>query len=321
MAVYTKLTKEEIQNYLKNYQIGQLLEYSEIVTGIDNSNFLLKTNQGKFILTIFEARIKENELPFFINFKLHLAKKAICCPKPIINNSGEIIGNLKNKKASIVSFLEGSVLQPNINGYYTNITAKHCFEIGKILAKLHLAALDFKSNRFNDLGNLAWDSFFKKFENLADNFQENLKVEILDNLVFLKKNWRNNLPSCACHLDLFPDNVFFDNNLNINGVIDFYFAANDFMIYDFAIVVNSWCFDENNIFIQEKFDEVLRGYESVRKFSQIEKDFLKTACLGAAMRFVLTRLHDWFFTPKNSLVKIKNPQEYLTKLRFFRSQI
>ena len=325
MAVYTRLSTEEIQNHLQNYQIGELLEYSEIIAGIDNSNFILKTSKGKFILTIFEARIKENELPFFINLKLHLAKKGICCPKPITNSSGEIIANLKGKKSSIVSFLNGATLESSDDGYYCNITTKHCFEVGKILAKLHDAAIDFKMSRFNDLGNFAWDSFFKKFANLTDQYQQGLKAEILDNLSFLSQNWQNdfvkNLPNCASHLDLFPDNVFFDEKSNLTGVIDFYFAANDLMIYDFAVIVNAWCFDENNNFCQDRFDDMLQGYESIRKFSESEEMFLKIACFGAAMRFLLTRLHDMFFTPKDSVVKIKNPQEYLTKLRFFRAQI
>ncbi|MBM5782069.1 MAG: homoserine kinase [Pelagibacterales bacterium] len=320
MAVYTRLSTEEIKQHLLNYKIGELIEYTEIIEGIDNSNFILETTSGKFILTVFESRIKKDELPFFINFKSHLAKKGICCPKPLENNSGNIISDLKGKKSCIVTFLKGSNLK-SFEGYQDNITDKHCFEVGKILAQLHQASMGFESSRFNDLGNTVWKEFFAKFKKLTQEYQKNLQLEIEDNISFLKENWVSNLPSCPSHLDLFPDNVFFDDKSEVSGVIDFYFAANDLVIYDFAIAVNAWCFDKDNNFIETRFDKMLAGYESVRKFSLEEKNFLTIACLGAAMRFLLTRLHDMFFTPKDSIVNIKNPQEYLAKLRFFRSKL
>jgi homoserine kinase type II len=298
-----------------------LISLKEIIDGIDNSNFILETEKGKFILTIFESRIDKNDLPFFINFKLHLAEKEIPCPCPILDNSGLIISDLKEKKSTIVTFLSGATLKPSQDGYYDNISINHCFEVGKILAKLHLAAQDFEVSRINDLGVNGWSALFSKFENLIESYQKNLRGEITENLNFLKSSWKHDLPTYAAHLDLFPDNVFFDKNANLSGVIDFYFAANDALIFDFAIVVNAWCFDEENNFLQNHFDETLRGYESVRKFSEPEKSFLKIALAGAAMRFLLTRLHDMFFTPKDSLVNIKNPQEYLAKLRFFKEQI
>ena len=321
MAVYTKTNREEIEKHLENYQLGKLVSFKEIIEGIDNSNFILETEKSKFILTIFESRIDKNDLPFFINFKLHLAQKGICCPRPILDNSGAAIVDLKEKKSAIVTFLSGATLKTREDGYYDSITPNHCFEVGKVLAQLHLAAADFQMSRPNELGIKGWRALFSKFESLTDNYQKNLNTEILDNLNFLQSSWRFDLPESAAHLDLFPDNVFFDENSKLSGVIDFYFAANDALIYDFAIIVNAWCFDEKNNFDQKRFDEMLRGYESVRKFSETEKDFLKIALMGAAMRFLLTRLHDMFFTPKDSLVKIKNPQEYLEKLRFFRGQI
>lgn len=321
MAVYTRLTKEDIEKHLENYPLGKLIDFKEIVEGIDNSNFILVTQKGKFILTIFEARIQKDELPFFINFKLHLAKKGICCPKPILNNLGEAISDLKGKKSAIASFLSGTTLKTREDGYYDTITTKHCYEVGKILAKMHLAAADFEMLRENDLGVKGWRNLLLKFENLLEEYEENIATEISENIDFLERNWIENLPSAAVHVDLFPDNVFFDENSNLSGVIDFYFAANDVLIYDFAVVVNAWCFDEHNNFIEEKFSEMMRGYEELREFLDEEKIFLKTALLGAAMRFLLTRLHDMFFTPKDSLVKIKDPQEYLSKVRFFKSKL
>jgi homoserine kinase type II len=314
MAVYTRLTRLEIEEHLQKYPLGKLIDFKEIIEGIDNSNFIFTSEKGRFILTIFESRIDKNSLPFFINFKLHLAQKGICCPRPILDNSGSNIAELKEKKSAIVTFLNGKNLCDEIG-------INHCFEVGKILAQLHEAAKDFQMSRENDLGINGFKPLFSKFDHLLENYQKKLREEILENLDFLKKSWRFDLPSAATHLDLFPDNVFFDQEQKISGVIDFYFAANDALIYDFAITANAWCFDEKNNFDAEKFSELTRGYESVRKFSETEKDFLKIALVGAAMRFLLTRLHDMFFTPENSFVKIKNPQEYLTKLNFFKSQI
>ncbi len=336
MAVFTKLTKSQIATHLTKYSIGELLDFQEIIEGIDNSNFFLTTTSGKFVLTIFESRINKNELPFFINFKLHLAREGILCPRPILDNQGAAIVDLQEKKSIIVTFLEGKNLQPLADGYYNNITDNHCFEVGKTLAQLHLAAQGFTEFRKNDLGIKNWRPLFAKFQNLLPSYQKNLDAEILQMLDFLEKSWSVDLPSAAAHLDLFPDNVFFSQNQNwsqnqkpdeqesapkISAIIDFYFAANDFLIYDFAIAVNAWCFDEKNNFVASKFKALKKGYEELRKFSPQEEDFLKIALCGSAMRFLLTRLHDMFFTPKNSLVKIKNPQEYLQKINYWKTKL
>ena len=320
MAVYTRLTAQEIQNHLaNNYQIGDLQDFKEIVAGIDNSNFIIQSDD-KYILTIFENRIKPEELPFFINLKAHLAKKGVCCPKPILNNDNGAISDLKGKKSSIVTFLKGAMLAPRPDGLYDSITSKHCFEVGKITALMHEGAQDFDGVRKNDLGVFGFESYFAKFEHLVEQYQPALGKMISDSMAFLKENWQEQLPSCASHLDLFPDNVFFDEKQNLSGVIDFYFAANDLMIYDFAIIVNAWCFDENIAFDEEKYQAMLKGYESIRSFSDEERVFINIALQAASMRFLLTRLHDMFFTPKDSLVNVKDPQEYVKKLEFFNAR-
>ena len=312
MAIYTKLTRQEIEDHLTNYKLGTLTNFKEIIEGIDNTNLLIETTQGRFILTIFESRIDKNSLPFFINFKIHLAQKGICCPIPIVANSGASIVDLKGKKSTIVTFLNGTSLKAREDGYYDNITPNHCYEIGKVLARLHLATADFNMSRENELNPLVLRSLFNKIQYL----HRNLRAEILENLDFLEKNWQSNLPSGASHLDLFPDNVFFDQEGKMSGVIDFYFSANDLLIYDFAIVVNAWCFDKTT-FNFDKFEALLNSYQKIRPLSSKELNFLETALIAGAMRFLLTRLHDMFFTPKNSLVKIKNPLEYKEKLLFF----
>ncbi len=321
MAVYTKVSSAEITQHLKDYNLGELVAMHEIIDGIDNSNFILETQKGKFILTIFESRINKNDLPFFVNFKLHLSQKGIYCPAPILDNQGLAITEIKNKKSLIVTFLNGTSLKPRQDGYYETITPQHCFEVGKISAQLHVAAQDFKVARDNDLGAAHFAKLFNKFAHLLDDYQKDLRAEIEQNIAFINKNWRVDLPSCVAHLDLFPDNVFFDQFGKASGVIDFYFSARELMIYDLAIAVNAWCFDHENNFSEEKFREMIRGYESIRQLSAAEKDFLAIALFAAAMRFLLTRLHDMFFTAKDSFVKIKNPQEYLAKSRFFRAKL
>jgi len=322
MAVYTRLTRDEIEAHLKNYAIGELKDFKEIIAGIDNSNFILKTKDDqKYILTIFEKRIKPTDLPFFISLKLHLADHGILCPRPILDNNGASLVDLKDKKSAIVTFLSGSVLEPRKNGLYDNITVKHCSEIGTLLARLHIAAKGFLTKRENDLGVDKFEGMLGRIKDQIGGYKEDLYEEISSNITILKENWKVDLPSCPAHLDLFPDNVFFDSSGVLSGVIDFYFGANDLEIFDFAIAANAWCFDENNQFIPQRLDAMLKSYEKTKPFSKEEKDFLKIALLGASMRFLLTRLNDMFFTPEDSLVNIKDPQEYLVKMQYFKNQL
>lgn len=324
MAVHTKLTNQEIADFLQqNYLIRDFVSHKEIIEGIDNSNFVINTTSQKFILTIFESRINKDDLPFFINLKLHLANHNICCPKPIKNRFGLIISTIKNKPAVVVSFLEGQTLKPEDNGLYSSITTNHCQQIGKVLADLHNEVADFKDIRENDLGILEWRNLFNKIANNIDNYQSGLRQEIETYINFVEQNWAkdNDFGCGVIHADLFPDNVFFDQHNNLSGIIDFYFAASDFFIYDLAIVINAWCFDKANNFDIKKYDIILQEYQKTKnlhkKFSTTELNFLKIALVGASLRFLLTRLYDSFFTHKDSLVKIKNPQEYLHKIRYF----
>ncbi|MBM3590068.1 MAG: homoserine kinase [Alphaproteobacteria bacterium] len=315
MAVYTKITKTELEQHLCNYEIGGLIDFHEIVEGIDNSNYIIKTSTGKYIFTIFESRIDKEILPYFVNLKQHLSSKNISCPKPISNKSGNKITDFKNKKTIIVTFLEGSSLKPHLDGYYYNITPNNCLQIGEILAKMHVASQDFVQFRYNDLGVDGFEKLYQKFSHLLADYDKTLVDLIPQEITNLKALWNPNLQSSACHLDLFPDNVFFKDG-KISAVIDFYFSANDLQIYDFAIIVNAWCFDKHS-FNHQKFISIVNGYQSIKPFTKSELEFLPTALKCASMRFLITRLNDYFFTPKNSLVKIKDPQEYKQKLLFF----
>jgi homoserine kinase type II len=315
MAVHTKISKEQLISHLKNYDIGELVDYQGIVEGIDNSNFIIKTTKNKFIFTIFESRIDPQSLPFYINLKKHLQSQGIPCPKPIADKNGEIIIDFDNKKTTIVSFLEGSSLKPADDGYYYKISQQHCFQIGEILAKMHLASSSFKLHRHNDLAVDGLQKLFAKFHDLLIDYDPEIYSLISQEIAIIKSSWNPNLPSSACHLDLFPDNVFFQDD-KISAVIDFYFSANDLLIYDLAIAINAWCFDKTT-FNYNKFEAIINGYQQNKQFSKAEIDFLPIALKCASIRFFITRLHDYFFTPKESLVKIKDPQEYKAKLQFF----
>jgi len=315
MAVHTKISKEQLISHLQNYDIGELVDYQGIVEGIDNSNFIIKTTKNKFIFTIFESRIDPQSLPYFINLKKHLQSHGIPCPKPIADKNGEIIIDFDNKKTTIVSFLEGSSLKPADDGYYYNISQQHCFQIGEILAKMHLASSSFKLHRHNDLAVDGLQKLFVKFRDLLIDYDPEIYSLISQEIAIIKSSWNPNLPSSACHLDLFPDNVFFQDD-KISAVIDFYFSANDLLIYDLAIAINAWCFDKTT-FNYDKFEAIINGYQQIKQFSKAEIDFLPIALKCASIRFLITRLHDYFFTPKESLVKIKDPQEYKAKLQFF----
>lgn len=314
------MTFAEIQKLLKNYRIGNLVEFSEITQGIDNSNFIIKTTQGKFILTLFEKRIKSQELPFFIELKSHLAKNGICCPVPMLNKDQEKISEIKGKKALIVTFLRGSMLEPCENGLYDKISVKNCEEVGKILAKAHNKVIDFNLKRENDLGFLALQSFYKKFSDKTRDYDGKIADEISKVFADLSAKWDENLPKGACHLDLFPDNVFFNQEGEVSGLIDFYFAADDLFVYDFAVTVSAWCFDEKNRFDVQKFKAMKKSYEKIREFSEKEEKFLKTALIAASLRFLLTRLHDLFFTEKGSNVVVKDPKQYYERLEFFKNE-
>ena len=322
MAVYTHLTHQEINDFLQNYSIGELVDFSEIISGIDNSNFIITAKNDneenqKFILTIFEGRINISDLPFFIDLKHHLAINNIKCPKPIANNQTSYISDLKAKKAIIVSFLEGKSLVANDNGYYNNINQKHCFAIGETLARMHIAAMSYKNHRINDL---TINNFPDILEKISPSINQKQYQDLQENIKFLQKKWLlsplDQMIITACHLDLFPDNVFFNQNQEITGIIDFYFAANDFLIYDLAITINAWCFDECH-FNYQKLQQLLLGYQKIRKLTVNEIKFFDTALATASMRFLLTRLYDKIFTKEDSLVNIKNPEEYQKKLDFF----
>lgn len=311
MAVFTKLSKTEIENYLGLYDIGSLNQYSEIVEGIENTNYKIICNGTPYILTIFEKRVNEDDLPFFINLKLYLNQNNFKCPRPIQNRNGEIINSIKNKKAVIISFIEGNKIdKPNIN---------ECNEIGKMLGNLHNLTINFNESRQNSLDIKEWKNLLSKCTKNEDKKFDIILKEVENEIDFLESVWPKNIPSGVVHADLFKDNVFFKDE-KITGVIDFYFSCYHFFLYDISIVINDWCFDSNGkIFNYEYYKAILNGYNEHKKITQKEIDSFNIILRSAAVRILVTRLHDYIFHPKDAIVLKKDPYQYYNILKWHQS--
>ncbi len=307
MAVYTEINPEELVAFVALYDIGDVLWAKGIEEGIENSNYLLKTTTGLFVLTLYEKRVKASDLPFFLGLKEHLAAKGIACPIPLRSQEGHIFHYLCSRPAAIVTFLNGMCPR--------SIKEYHCAQLGATLAQLHLAGSDFAMNRSNDLSINSWRLLLAESISSGDIFEPGLGSELEDEIIFLEKNWPKELPYGVIHADLFPDNVFFRYG-KITGLIDFYFACKDMLAYDIAVCLNAWCFDLDGRFDVAKSQRMLTAYTDIRPFSVAEKVAMPILARGAAIRFLLTRLYDWLHTPPDALVRKKDPLEYREKLRF-----
>jgi len=313
MAVYTKLNKENIEEILSNYSIGKLKEFKGIEKGIENTNYFLLIDNKKYILTIFEKRIKEKDLPFFSNLMTGLDQAGFKCPVPILNNNNESIGNYKNKNLIIVSFLEGkakNILSPD-----------DCKSLGIEVAKMHQITKDFKIQRQNDLSVDSWRKIFEQVKDKCTKIHKDLPILIEANLKDVEKNWPKDLPKGIIHADLFSDNIFFQDN-KCSGIIDFYFSCNEFYALEIAICFNALCFDEskNNLsFNATKAKNFMNGYSQLRKLNDNEKKSIKVLSQGSALRFLLTRVFDAINTVEGAIVKIKDPMEYLVRLEFHKN--
>lgn len=311
MAVYTDITDEELNALLSDFDLGAPVSFKGIAEGVENSNFLLETEAGKFILTVYEKRVREDELPFFLGLTRWLAQHGYPSATPMIDKAGEALKRVRGKPCAIFSFLPGlSVRRPS---------AAHCREAGEGLARLHLAADGFAMTRANDLGQAAWAPMFEGLKTQADGLKPGLAAVIDADLARIAAAWPKDLPSGVIHADYFPDNVFFHPGGKFAGTIDFYFACNDALAYDIAVALNAWCFEADGSFNITSARAMLAGYEAHRPLSAAERAALPVLAHGAAMRFFLTRLHDWHATPAGALVRPKDPLEYERKLAVHRS--
>jgi homoserine kinase type II len=309
MAVYTEIPDDEFDEFVAGYDLGAVLSCKGIAEGVENSNFLVVTERGQFILTLYEKRVAAGDLPFFIALMEHLAGKGITCPTPVRDRHGEALKRLAGRPAAMVTFLSGmSVRRPR---------PAYCAALGSALAQLHLAGGDFAMRRANALSVAGWRPLFEQCDGRADSVVPGLGGEIALELDYLEKHWPSGLPQGVIHADLFPDNVFFLAE-KVSGLIDFYFACNDMLAYDAAICLNAWCFEADGSLNVTKARSLLAGYQAIRPLAPAEIEALPLLARGSALRFLLTRLYDWLTTPAGALVVKKDPLEYYRKLRFHR---
>lgn len=308
MAVYTEVSDEELNAFLSQYDLGQLLSYKGIAEGVENSNYLLQTDKDNFILTLYEKRTKPEDLPFFLALMDHLAASGFACPTPIHGRDGSALKILADRPAAIVSFLNGV--------WPRRIQPHHTAALGRAMAEMHMAGENFAQSRANDLGLGQWRPLFadigkKDVDAISPGLGDEIEAELDD----LETNWPRDLPTGIIHADLFPDNVFFLGE-KFSGIIDFYFACTDQYAYELAICLNAWCFENDYSFNITKARQMFNGYQAVRPLSGQEMAALTWFARGAAMRFLLTRLYDWINKPEGAMVTAKDPAEYIAKLRF-----
>ena len=307
MAVYTEVTDDELAALIADYGLGELLSYKGIAEGVENTNFLVHTTTGTYILTLYERRVDTADLPFFLGLLEHLSKRGISCPLPVRNRAGEVLTSIAGRTAAVVTFLEGV--------WPRRPRPAHCSAVGRALAELHLAGEGFALTRPNALGLEGWHTIYERFAPRADEIAPGLGTLIGYELAYLDRAWPRNLPAGIIHADLFPDNVFFLGE-KLSGLIDFYFACNDAWAYDLAICLNAWCFEPDVSFNATKARALLAAYQSLRPLTAAERVAFPALARGAALRFLVTRAHDWLHTDRNALVKPHDPNAYARRLRF-----
>lgn len=310
MAVYTEVTDDDLESFIADYDIGEVLACKGIAEGVENSNFFLQTQKDSFILTLYEKRVNEDDLPFFLELMEHLADGGISCPLPVNGRDGQSLRRLSGRPAALFTFLEGM--------WPRKIQPYHCAELGKAMAQFHVAGLDYGRARANNLTVGNWRPLLESCDGRGDEVKPGLTALLERELDFLEANWPKDLPRGVIHADMFPDNVFYRGE-SLSGIIDFYFACTDFLVYDLAICLNAWCFERDGSFNMTKAKLMLGHYRKERALSKAEIDALPVLARGAAMRFLLTRLYDWINHPEGAFVKPKDPMEYLRYLTFHQS--
>lgn len=306
MAVYTDVSFDELETLLAEYRVGTALSFKGIAEGVENSNFYLQTDKAAFILTLYEKRVREADLPFFLGLLEHLSSRGIACPLPVRNVNGEQWSKLNRRPAALLTFLNGlSLRRPEV---------EHCAEAGVALAALHAAGADFPLRRPNALGAASWPKLARSLLNQADGVQTGLRRLIEEAVERIGHHWPHDLPSGVIHADLFPDNVLFMDG-KVSGLIDFYFACNDALAYDVAVMLNAWCFESDG-FNVTKSRAFFSAYRRGRALTDAEVNALPQLASGAALRFLLTRLHDLINHDPMALVRPKDPREFAKRLRF-----
>ena len=307
MGVFTHISKEDLNTFLEDYNLKEVQSFEGINEGIQNTNYKIKIDTKDFILTIYENINRIDDLDFFLSLMNYLSSKGIKCPIPIENSKSNYVGEIKSKPAALLTFLDGKST--------LNIKKDHTFEVGKVLAEMHLNTKDFPLEKINDLSVDGWEKLLIKNKNKIDKFEKNLYKKIEDKIIIIRKKWPKDLPSGVIHADLFPDNVLFRDG-KVSGLIDFYFSCNDYFVYDLCICINAWCFNYKNEFQIDLFQNLLKGYQSIRKLEEEEINAIPLLCHASSLRFLLTRIDNWKNKNDLDIVNYQDPMEFLKRLEF-----
>jgi len=310
VAVYTSLSDADLAALLRTYEIGEALACEGVAEGVENTNYKLTTHAGRFILTIFEQRVAEADLPFFLKVMERLARRGFPAPRPVATRAGDYLTRVKGKAAAMVSFLDGA--------WPRQAALSHCAAVGETLARMHFALDGFEATRANALSIEGWESLLQPRLAQAELLRPGLAALIARDMAETRAAWPADLPGGVIHADLFPDNALFDGD-KLTGIIDFYFACTDFLAYDLAICLNAWCFNDAHSYDIARGRAMIGAYEAVRPLSDAERAALPVLARGAALRFLATRLADWAATPPGAHVTPKDPLEYADKLAFHRA--
>lgn len=310
MAVYTEVDPDHLADLVARYGIGTVRSCKGIAEGVENSNYLLETTQGRFILTLYEKRVQKDDLPFFVDLLDHLARRGSPVPAMLRDRDGIAIQEISNRAACLIQFLPGiSLTHPGIG---------QCEAAGAAMGEMHQALEGFAAERDNSMGQHHWRDLAENIGDL-DHVLPGLAACVSDELAYLDAHWPKNLPRHVIHGDLFPDNVLMLGN-EVTGLIDFYFAATDFRAYDVAVTHAAWCFSPDGAdFHGNEAEALMRGYASRIALSEAEQQALPVLARGASLRFLLTRAYDWLHTPADALVTRKDPAAFLKRLRHYQA--
>ena len=311
MAVYTHLNADDLAGLIAEYDVGELVSAKGIAEGVSNSNWLVETTAGRFILTMYEHRVDAADLPFFLGLLDHLSSKGSPVPRTIHDRAGASFRTIHEKAVALIEFLPG-----------VSIDTPHPAQaraVGEALAGIHLAAADFPQERENTMGLAAWRKLLGDCGERLGEIDTGLPDHVARELDYLDKNWPVALPRSVIHADLFPDNVLMLGN-RVSGLIDFYFACTDMMAYDVAVTHAAWCFEAGGGFRPAISEALIAGYHARRPLPAEAWTALPVLARGAAMRFLASRAYDWLNTPADALVTRKDPMVFARRLAFYEAQ-
>jgi homoserine kinase type II len=311
VAVYTHISAEDMAMIVEGYGVGSLISAKGIAEGVENSNYMVDTTGGRFILTVYEKRVEAEDLPFFMGLLDHLASNGCPVPRTMHLANGGSIAQWQGKNIALIEYLPGvSVSRPN---------AKKAHAVGYALGKLHHAASDFALTRKNTLGPDGWLALAERCGAHLEDIQAGLKDRVSQECRFIQAHWPHDLPKSIIHADLFPDNVLMKGDA-VGGIIDFYFACNDIRAWDLAVTHVAWSFSAGGeTYLPSIGDALIAGYEASFGLSLEERGTFNILARGACLRFLLTRSWDWINTPADALVKRHDPLAMLSRLEHYAS--